>query len=221
MLVMLGKELTGTAPTPILNHDLAAAEGRTPATTCCSASSMGTRCSTLCPPACSWGPQMTAPLRAVTSDSWMLPLQIVALANLAPSPEAADELDSYMYQTVGHQLVAAYAQCMALPLFRCHTSGHSHHQVLPWPSLELPLVPHASSRASAHVWLMCLLYTSLVSSFLSWASMWQRALACALDGLKLPMCNSYIHLLCMHVCIKCLDLIVTSAGQGLHRDRGG
>ena len=55
-------------------------------------------------------------------------LQIVALANLAPQPGAADELDSYMYQTVGHQLVTAYAQCMALPLFRCHTSGRSHSQ---------------------------------------------------------------------------------------------
>ena len=161
---------------------------------------------------------MTAPLRAVTSDSWMLPLQIVALANLAPSPGAADELDSYMYQTVGHQLVAAYAQCMDLPLFRCHTSGHSHHQVLPWPSLELPLIPHASSRVSAR---MCLLCTALVSRFLSWATIWQRALACALDGLELLMCNSCIRLLCMHVCMKCLDPTVTSAGQGLHRDRGG
>ena len=59
-----------------------------------------------------------------------LPLQVVALANLAPAPGASDELDSYMYQTVGHQLVGAYAQCMALPLFRIHTSGQSSHQVL-------------------------------------------------------------------------------------------
>lgn len=35
----------------------------------------------------------------------------------------ADELDSYMYQTVGHQGVELYAEAMGLPLFRQPTQG--------------------------------------------------------------------------------------------------
>jgi diphthine-ammonia ligase len=31
-----------------------------------------------------------------------------------------DELDSFMFQTVGHTVLQSYAQCMGLPLFR-HT----------------------------------------------------------------------------------------------------
>ena len=57
--------------------------------------------------------------------------QIVALANLFPAgasgeeetgadaaPDEADELDSYCFQTVGHTVIAAYAQCMGVPLHR-------------------------------------------------------------------------------------------------------
>ncbi|PSN32555.1 Diphthine--ammonia ligase [Blattella germanica] len=47
---------------------------------------------------------------------------IVALANLRPENKA-DELDSYMYQTVGHQGVELYAEAMGLPLFRQPTQG--------------------------------------------------------------------------------------------------
>ena len=43
--------------------------------------------------------------------------QLVALANLQPPP-GIDELDSYMYQTVGHDLLSAYAECYGLPLYR-------------------------------------------------------------------------------------------------------
>ncbi|RYR53848.1 hypothetical protein Ahy_A06g029093 isoform A [Arachis hypogaea] len=42
--------------------------------------------------------------------------QIVALANLLPADDDVDELDSYMYQTVGHQIIVSYAECMGLPL---------------------------------------------------------------------------------------------------------
>lgn len=35
----------------------------------------------------------------------------------------SDELDSYMYQTVGHQGVELYAEAMGLPLFRKPTQG--------------------------------------------------------------------------------------------------
>ncbi|KAL0878590.1 hypothetical protein ABMA27_003673 [Loxostege sticticalis] len=41
---------------------------------------------------------------------------IVALANLQPILK--DELDSYMYQTVGHQGIELYAEAMGLPLYR-------------------------------------------------------------------------------------------------------
>nr|CAD7260850.1 unnamed protein product [Timema shepardi] len=46
---------------------------------------------------------------------------IVALANLRPHTK--DELDSYMYQTVGHQGVELYAEAIGVPLFRQTTQG--------------------------------------------------------------------------------------------------
>ncbi len=49
--------------------------------------------------------------------------QIVALANLHPPADAEDELDSYMYQSVGHDVIGAYAQCMDLPLYRAAIRG--------------------------------------------------------------------------------------------------
>ena len=44
--------------------------------------------------------------------------EIVGLANLRPESEKENELDSYMYQTVGHQAIDLYAEAMDLPLFR-------------------------------------------------------------------------------------------------------
>uniref|UniRef100_UPI0003838D98 diphthine--ammonia ligase isoform 7 n=1 Tax=Danio rerio TaxID=7955 RepID=UPI0003838D98 len=53
---------------------------------------------------------------------------IVALANLRPADHAAsDELDSYMYQTVGHQAVDLIAEAMGLPLYRRTIEGSSVH----------------------------------------------------------------------------------------------
>ncbi|KAI1285411.1 Diphthine--ammonia ligase [Halotydeus destructor] len=50
--------------------------------------------------------------------------EIVALANLyPPHQEDGDELDSYMYQTVGHQAIDAYASAMGVPLFRREITG--------------------------------------------------------------------------------------------------
>ena len=62
--------------------------------------------------------------------------QIVALANLYPAgsehadaPDEADELDSYCFQTVGHSVIAAYAQCMGVPLHRrAISAGASKNQ---------------------------------------------------------------------------------------------
>uniref|UniRef100_A0ABK0M0B6 Diphthine--ammonia ligase n=1 Tax=Rattus norvegicus TaxID=10116 RepID=A0ABK0M0B6_RAT len=53
--------------------------------------------------------------------------QIVALANLRPDDNQveSDELDSYMYQTVGHHAIDLYAEAMALPLYRRTIRGRS------------------------------------------------------------------------------------------------
>ncbi|XP_031382679.1 diphthine--ammonia ligase isoform X1 [Punica granatum] len=55
---------------------------------------------------------------------------IVALANLMPADDSVDELDSYMYQTVGHQIIESYAKCMGIPLFRRRIQGSTRHQSL-------------------------------------------------------------------------------------------
>ncbi|XP_052769355.1 uncharacterized protein LOC128209374 isoform X2 [Mya arenaria] len=49
--------------------------------------------------------------------------QIVAIANLKPKHK--DELDSYMYQTVGHHAINLYAEAMGLPLYRREIEGSS------------------------------------------------------------------------------------------------
>ncbi|XP_055298173.1 uncharacterized protein LOC129566345 [Sitodiplosis mosellana] len=49
--------------------------------------------------------------------------EIVALANLHPKDK--DELDSYMYQTVGHMGITKLAEAMELPLYRMETKGKS------------------------------------------------------------------------------------------------
>lgn len=56
--------------------------------------------------------------------------EIVALANLMPADDSVDELDSYMYQTVGHQIIVSYAECMGIPLFRRRIQGSTRHQKL-------------------------------------------------------------------------------------------
>ncbi|KFQ54566.1 Diphthine--ammonia ligase, partial [Nestor notabilis] len=53
--------------------------------------------------------------------------QIVALANLRPAENTgqSDELDSYMYQTVGHHAIDLYADALDLPLYRGFIKGTS------------------------------------------------------------------------------------------------
>ncbi|XP_037524562.1 diphthine--ammonia ligase isoform X1 [Rhipicephalus sanguineus] len=52
--------------------------------------------------------------------------EIVALAHL--KPKDADELDSYMYQSVGHEIIDHYAEAMGLPLFQGHIVGKPYNQ---------------------------------------------------------------------------------------------
>ncbi|CAM8925884.1 unnamed protein product [Rhodiola kirilowii] len=56
--------------------------------------------------------------------------KIVALANLMPADDEVDELDSYMYQTAGHQIIVKYAECMGVPLFRRRIRGTTRRQNL-------------------------------------------------------------------------------------------
>src|SRR5687768_8282814 len=63
--------------------------------------------------------------------------EIVALANLyPPSTENKDELDSFMYQTVGHQAIKAYSTAMELPLFRCAITGKPLSQTIEYSTHE-------------------------------------------------------------------------------------
>ncbi|XP_072896198.1 diphthine--ammonia ligase isoform X1 [Hemitrygon akajei] len=50
--------------------------------------------------------------------------EVVALANLRPANHK-DELDSYMYQTVGHEAVDLYSEATGLPLYRHTIKGSS------------------------------------------------------------------------------------------------
>lgn len=52
--------------------------------------------------------------------------ELVALANLYP--QQVDELDSYMFQTVGHHAIDLYSQAMNLPLYRAAIRGQSKEQ---------------------------------------------------------------------------------------------
>lgn len=51
---------------------------------------------------------------------------LVALANLYPQGET-DEIDSFMYQTVGYQAVSLFDQLFGVPLYRQCISGSSSH----------------------------------------------------------------------------------------------
>ncbi|VVT56772.1 uncharacterized protein SAPINGB_P005259 [Magnusiomyces paraingens] len=50
--------------------------------------------------------------------------EIVALANLFPPKSVgSDEMDSFMYQTVGHSAVERYSECLDIPLYRQPITG--------------------------------------------------------------------------------------------------
>ena len=53
---------------------------------------------------------------------------MIALANLHPLQK--DEMDSFMFQTVGWNVISSYAECLGLPLFRETLAGGSVHRNL-------------------------------------------------------------------------------------------
>jgi diphthine-ammonia ligase len=62
--------------------------------------------------------------------------EITALANLHPHEGAPHELDSFCFQTVGHQAMELYPACTGLPLYRLRFGGHSLQQGLQYVPQE-------------------------------------------------------------------------------------
>ena len=57
--------------------------------------------------------------------------EVVCLANLHPPNDSGiDEMDSFCFQTVGHDVIEAYAQCLGLPLVRQELKGTALNQSL-------------------------------------------------------------------------------------------
>ncbi|KAG0683401.1 hypothetical protein C6P40_004061 [Pichia californica] len=56
--------------------------------------------------------------------------ELVCLANLYPPEEDNDEIDSYMYQTVGHNVLSLYEKCIGKPMYRKPILGSSSNQNL-------------------------------------------------------------------------------------------
>lgn len=55
--------------------------------------------------------------------------ELVAMANLHPRKGRPDEIDSYMFQTVGHSVVESLSQCCDIPLFRAEISENEEEVI--------------------------------------------------------------------------------------------
>ncbi|KAF2499213.1 adenine nucleotide alpha hydrolases-like protein [Lophium mytilinum] len=87
---------------------------------------------------------------------------IIALANLYPAPPANadienspedDDLDSYMYQTVGHSVIPLYAQALALPLYRqpiLGTAVNVEKEYAPAPTVPSLEQDAGTAESAAH-----------------------------------------------------------------------
>ncbi|CAM9017507.1 unnamed protein product [Wickerhamomyces anomalus] len=56
--------------------------------------------------------------------------ELIALANLKPADPSVQELDSFMFQTVGHDALEFYSKCVGVPMFRGDINGKSVNQQL-------------------------------------------------------------------------------------------
>ncbi|WPG98744.1 diphthine--ammonia ligase [Acrodontium crateriforme] len=54
--------------------------------------------------------------------------EVVALANLHPKASAPEDIDSYMYQTIGHAVIPLYEEALGLPLHRQEIKGGAVNQ---------------------------------------------------------------------------------------------
>lgn len=62
--------------------------------------------------------------------------ELVALGNLYPKQAGVDELDSFMFQTVGHDIIEYYGECLDVPLYRQEINGSSKNQRLEYIKTE-------------------------------------------------------------------------------------
>lgn len=62
--------------------------------------------------------------------------ELVCLANLYPPEEAKEELDSFMFQTVGHDILTLYERCIGKPMYRQPILGTSSNQNLEYHKTE-------------------------------------------------------------------------------------
>lgn len=65
--------------------------------------------------------------------------QLVALANLHPNDKNRDEIDSFMFQTVGHSVIDYYKECVGVPLYKRAIIGSSKN-------VQLEYVPTATDE---------------------------------------------------------------------------
>lgn len=56
--------------------------------------------------------------------------ELIALGNLHPKEIDQHEIDSFMFQTVGHDIIEYYASCLDVPLYRQLITGSSSNQNL-------------------------------------------------------------------------------------------
>ncbi|ODV62754.1 diphthine--ammonia ligase ASCRUDRAFT_27451, partial [Ascoidea rubescens DSM 1968] len=62
--------------------------------------------------------------------------QLVALANLYPSQEGVEEIDSFMFQTVGHNILNLYEECTNVPLYRIPIRGFNKNSSLQYSKTD-------------------------------------------------------------------------------------
>lgn len=62
--------------------------------------------------------------------------ELVALGNLYPKQAGIDEIDSFMFQTVGHDIIEYYGECLGVPLYRQEINGSSKNQRLEYSITE-------------------------------------------------------------------------------------
>lgn len=56
--------------------------------------------------------------------------ELACLANLYPPTQNSDEIDSYMFQTVGHDVLSLYDKCIGVPMYREPILGKAENQKL-------------------------------------------------------------------------------------------
>lgn len=74
--------------------------------------------------------------------------KVIALANLYPEDTRDEDTDSYMYQTIGHNIIPLYAAALNLPLYRAPIKGAAVNTA---QTYELPPEPdgeHADETES-------------------------------------------------------------------------